>query len=208
MKKKKIQDELNELSPFLSNLKKDKKEGFSMPANYFENFDNRLMGRIQEEEALSGATSSNSTTSLPSSLGFWAFMKSLIAPKYALGFATCAILLVVGLQWTMQEKGLEKQPLLLAELTLAETNEYIINNLEEFETEDIVASLETEDVEQIQNKISVIEKDLDSEPSLEKTEVEEGEKSSMDKALEKAGVEDFLDDLTEEDLEDDVDGLF
>jgi len=210
MKKNEIKDELEELSPFLSKLKKDKKEGFSMPANYFEGFEDRLMHRIHEEEALEGTTSSDTGSASSPTIGFWSFIKSMFRPQYAVGFSVAMVLIVFSLYLFNNGEQTVNQPILLAqvleeELTLAETEAYIISNIDDFATEDIVESLATEELDDIQADLPTIEKTV-----TEEVEIEEPKdvKSSMDKALEEIDTEDFLDDLTEEDLEDEADDLF
>lgn len=209
MKNKEIQDELNELSPFLSDLKKDKKEGFKMPANYFDRFEDRLMHRIKEESALE--PQENVTTSPPSKVGFWEFMRTLIRPQYAVGFSTCLILLVFGLYYVNNNvESQEECSTLMACLTPDEMNSYIITNIEEFSTEDIVDAMPTEEVAEFQDKIPEIKEVIENvvaEPVVESTKANT-EQSTMDKALEAAGAENLLDDLSEEDLLDEDEGIF
>lgn len=201
MKKDEIKDELEELSPFLASLNKDKKAGMAMPANYFERFEDRLMHRIQEEEALSPKAS----TEKPKRVGLWDFFRSLWGPRYVGAFSMAVVALVFTVYW-LDNGSIEEvnAPILVAELTQMETEAYIINNIDDFATEDIVEVAENDVVETIEVSIEPIVKEVevvDNEP------VEESQ-NIMDKALKKAGAEDLLEDLTEEDLEDDIDDLF
>ena len=79
-------------------MNKERKEGFSIPNNYFENFEDRLMSRIKEEDALSGSTESNATdiSFIP-----WLLkaVQLLFTPKYAVSFATAVVLVVFGFQF-------------------------------------------------------------------------------------------------------------
>lgn len=202
MKKNKINKELEELSPFLSNLKKDKKEEFSMPANYFDRFEDRLMHRIEEETALSteGQDKKERTSS------FFSQMKAFFRPHYAIGFSTCLLLIIAGvyvLKPANEPTNLDTMEGLLADGSI---DTYIYNHIEDFRTEDIIASLELEEVTEIQEDI-IGEEELNSN-AIRKEKPIETIKSSMDKALEAVEVEDLLDDLTEEDLDLDEDDLF
>jgi hypothetical protein len=210
MKKNEIKDELEKLSPFLSKFKKDKKNGFSMPANYFERFEDRLMNRIYEEEALEATTSPDTGSASSPTIRFWSFVRLLFIPQYAAGFSIGIVVIVFGLYFFNNGVQTVDQPILLAqvleeELTLEETKDYIINNIDDFATEDIVESLAAAEVDDIQADLPTIEKTVIEEVEIEETQ--DG-KSSMDKAFEEIENEDFLDDLTEEDLEDEADDLF
>jgi hypothetical protein len=202
MKKNKINKELEELSPFLSNLKKDKKEGFSMPANYFDKFEDRLMHRIEEEAALSPERHSETeeTTS------FLSKIKAFFRPHYAIGFSTC-LLLIIGSIYVLKPANnptnLETMEGLLADGSI---DTYIYNHIEDFRTEDIIASLDIEEVVEVQEDI-VGEEELNS-TVINKEKPTGTIKSSMDKALEAVEVEDLLDDLTEDDLDLDEDDFF
>jgi hypothetical protein len=203
MKNKKIKDELNELSPFLSDLNSDRKEGFTTPDNYFERFEDRLMSRIREEEALSGNTNKE-TAGIAEESWFMKTMRLLITPKYAASFASCMLLLVFGLNYILNKKmGTDKGPLLLAQLTIEETNEYIINNIEDFATADIIESIGVDVIDEIHNNLPALGKqiqEVEKKPIVDnnfKTE----DKSAMDKAIEATDAHDLLDDLTEDDIE-------
>lgn len=202
MEKKKINKELEALSPFLSFLKKDKKEEFSMPVNYFDKFEDRLMHRIEEEAALSTERHSEENTTG----SFLSRIKSFFRPHYAIGFSTC-LLLIIGSIYVLKPvdspTNLDTIEGLLADGSI---DTYIYNHIEDFRTEDIVALLEVDEVADIQEDI-VGEEALNSTAvNTEKTT--ETIQSSMDKALDAVAADDLLDDLTEEDLELMEDDLF
>lgn len=202
MKKNKINKELEELSPFLSQFKKDKKEGFSMPENYFDNFEDRLMHRIEEEAALSPERHSDTKETA----SFFSRIKAFFRPHYAIGFSTC-LLLIIGSIYVLKPvdnpTNLETMEGLLADGSI---DSYIYNHIEDFRTEDIIASLDLEEVADIQKDI-IGEEELVSNTTTKEKSVKTVE-SSMDKALDAVEVEDLLDDLTEEDLDLEEDDLF
>jgi len=194
MEKNKINKELEELSPLLSNLKKDKKETFSMPTNYFDTFEDRLMHRIEAEMALSPERHSEKETAVP----FFSRIKAFFRPHYAIGFSTC-LLLIIGSIYVLQPvdhpTNLELMDGLLADGSI---DTYIDNHIEEFRTEDIVALLEVEELAGIQAEILGEESlNVNSIPKEASTETI---KTSMDKALNAVEIEDLLDNLTEDDL--------
>ena len=194
MKKNKINKELEELSPFLSNLKKDKKDAFSMPENYFDKFEDRLMHRIEEEAALSPERHSDKKIEIP----FLSRIKAFFRPQYAIGFSSC-LLLIIGSIYVLKpvdsSTNLDTMEGLLADGSI---DSYIYDHIEDFRTEDIVASLELEELIDIQKDI-IGEEELNSD-ILSKEKSNETIKASMDKALDAVEIEDLLDDLTEEDL--------
>jgi hypothetical protein len=202
MKNNKINKELEELSPFLSNLKKDKKEDFSMPANYFDKFEDRLMHRIEEEAALSPERHSENGTGV----SFLSRIKAFFRPHYAIGFSTC-LLLIIGSIYVLKpvesSTNLDAMEGLLADGSI---DTYIYNHIEDFRTEDIVALLEVEEVADIQVDMIGEEVPVSNDTPTEKPT--ETIQASMDKALDAVAVDDLLDDLTEDDLELMEDDLF
>jgi hypothetical protein len=202
MKKNKINKELEDLSPFLSQLKKDKKEGFSMPANYFDTFENRLMHRIEEEAALSPSSSSQKETTFQ----FFKTIKAFFSPRYAIGFSTCLILIIGSVYVLKPVESTTNIDVMEGLLADGSIDAYIYNNIEDFKTEDIVAFLDEDEVIDIQEDIIGEELPVSNNFSLGKST--EAAKSSMDKAMEVVVIDDLLDDLTEEDLELNEDDLF
>lgn len=201
MKKNKINKELEELSPFLSKLKKDKKEAFSMPTNYFDTFEDRLMHRIEEEAALSREHSPEKETRA----AFLSKIKAFFRPHYAIGFSTCLLLIMASIYVLKPVNTPTNSTVMEGLLADGSIDAYINNNIEDFRTEDIIASLEFEEVVDIQQDAVGVEVES-TITSKEKTT--ERIKTSMDKALDVVEIEDLLDDLTEEDLELDEDDFF
>ena len=84
------------------------------------------------------------------------------------------------------------------------TNEYIINNIEDFATVDIIESIGVEVVDEIHNNLPALEKQIQEveEKPVVDNNVKTEKKSAMDKAIETTDAHDLLDDLTEDDIED------
>ncbi|WMX15032.1 MULTISPECIES: hypothetical protein [unclassified Aureispira] len=203
MEKNKIDKELKDLSPFLSELKKDKKEGFSMPANYFDKFEDRLMHRIEEEQAIEGKQQSPKRLAF----SFWEGIKRFFKPHYAIGFSTCALLIIGSIYVLQPVETATKSDVMEGLLADGSIDSYIYNHIEDFKTEDIVALLDVEEVADIQQDMVKEKLTVSNELSTEEKAVETV-KSSMDKALEQVEVENLLEDITEEDLELNDDDLF
>lgn len=193
--KNNIDKELKELSPFLSKLKKNKKQG-SLPNNYFERFEDRLMHRIQEENALT-------PTIKKTDLSFWDKLMLLLTPKFALGFSV-AMSLVIGTIFVFNNNNISNndnnnsfsEGHLLANLSFEETNNYIINHIDDFSIEDIVASLDIEILEKIEEK------------KLHKQATSSTSSTAMQRAIEAAGGKSILEDLKASDIEDELEDLF
>lgn len=195
MKNKKVQEELEKMAPFLTEYKKGTPQKMPIPTNYFERFEDRLMHRIQEEEALEKGTNSTGDRLL-GGLGIKSFLKQLFRPYYALGGLASMLIIIAGCYWfltntTHQETWTEgDMDGLLADGSI---DFYIDSNIDNFTTEDIVAILESEELEQMEAELIAVDD--------EKTNRAERSLSTMDKALEELGEEDWLDELNEEDLE-------
>lgn len=186
-------DELKELSSFLSKLPKSKKQEV-LPKDYFQNFEARLMNRINEEEALKPKTIETKTTS------WWDKISTIFIPKYAFGFAS-VIILIVSVFFVLNDNNATQEDL-LAELSQEEATTYIVNNIEDFSTEEIIASLELNEIKKIET-ITIIK------PTIEnKTTEPSSSKTAMEKAIEQAGGERILEDLKAEDIEEELEGLF
>jgi len=198
MKDKNTKEELQELSSFLHQMKEadDSEKDKAIPANYFQNFEDRLMHRIKEEEAL---TASPSVKDRPTVLAaFWQWLQWRYV---AFAGMTCVLLLVGVWVWNNNSTATNKAaPTLLADLSVEETHSFVINNIEEFETEEIVAMVDEEVLENMQTELAA---NLPA-PSKEKgkeVSTAEDKDNALDKALEASDNKDLLDDLTEEDLE-------
>jgi len=128
--KNEIREELNELSPFLSKMKEEE-NGFKVPQNYFKTLPNQVFQKL-------GSEPSPLSTAQNSSPGFWnnfnISIQSLLKPKYALAFSTVVLMLLVGVFWMNNSS----EPATYANLTSEEIQNYISDNIDEFEEELLV----------------------------------------------------------------------
>lgn len=200
MNKKEIEDELNEMSPFLANLKKDKKEGFSMPANYFDRFEDRLMQRIETETALEPKS-----THQTDNRSVWTFFRGLLTPKmqYAMGLSMVIIAVVIAFPFFNPTPTIpvESSSGLLAQLSQEEAKTYVVEHVDDFSTEELTATVAQERLNELQKTVEEVVEEVEKEPVIPV------ENDRLDEALEQID-EDALNDLSEEMLEEDLDDLF
>lgn len=192
MKDKNIEEELNKLSPFLSKIKKQKKEISKLPKDYFINFEDRLMHRIAAENAL------QPRIKVKSKKRWLEVLFALFKPSSIAIMASCILLLFIGIRnYSTIEK--ETSPSLLAKLSLKETKDYLGNHVEDLSIEEITSLFDETDLNWIQKEnlpiIIEAEKNTNSKKTLKK------QKPTIQKVLESTNNNDLLQSITEEDLE-------
>jgi len=115
-----LQEELRQIAPGLSELKRE--DGFTVPYNYFKELPDKVITKV--------AAGEEKTSSM------WLWLQSLITPKFALAFASVMILIIAGI-WFAR---IAPEPELLASVTPDEALEYVLDNLEDFSSEDLAAA--------------------------------------------------------------------
>jgi hypothetical protein len=134
-RKEDIRKELEELSPFLAKLKKEK-DGFEVPVDYFQGLSDQIMDRIKAEEQPAPQAS-------PATPAWVTQVKQaiqwLVQPQYALAIASVAILLVAGWWWNQSNTLRPSSDALFAELSQEDILNYIDQNIENFGTELVTA---------------------------------------------------------------------
>lgn len=187
-----IKKELEQLSPWLHQLKSvEKNVEKQPPANYFNHLEDRLMSRIQEEEAL---VKNNNTAKVEQS--WWSkLLKRLWQPQYATGIGVVAVVLVlftVDFGSNNNELATADSNTLLAGLSIEETTAYVLDNIQEFETTEITALVEEELINE-----TITEELPETIPTVTTPKT-----NTIEKALEELEEEgEFLDELTEEEIE-------
>lgn len=127
---KNIQEELENLSPFLAKMRKEEKNPFALPANYFDTLADNVLEQCGVEEK------SIVKTQQPSILDtITNFIQSLFEPRYALAFAAIAVLIIASVSIFSTDTGGNDSSSIA--LTNGETESYIIANIDEFE-EDLI----------------------------------------------------------------------
>ncbi len=176
--KENIKKELESLSPFLSQLKSDTSENKSVPKHYFANFEDRLRNRMEQESAL------QPTAPIPTKKNWSSWLARFWQPQYAMAFSVVLLLLAFW-QWMPQQNDattvVASHQSLLADISIEETTDYILENIQDFEMTDIATLLEEDELLTIPTPTST---------------------STLDQALQQIeGGDQLLDELTEEDIE-------
>ena len=208
-----IDKELDDLSPFLSKHKKSRQNGQSaLPEDYFVNFENRLMDRVKydTEEAQYVSQEASGPQRWKSS------MKVILRPKYLSLAAACLFGIVIGWQYIGNSNDLPVGTTkLLAELSVEETQNYLVDNVEDIELDEIatiIADTElqkisednllvVDDSETMENSSEATKEEMEDE-AIQEVPVEKvsQEESSIQKAIDKTNTEGLLDDITEEEI--------
>ena len=121
--KDKIKDELNELSPFLSNLKK--KNSFQVPPNYFEQMQREVLTKAKQLEEKKPAPSSWISQLMDQ-------LSQLLQPKFALALTGVAAL-VIFILFRLSPNEMTLQELNLADISSEEMQDYLADNLEDID---------------------------------------------------------------------------
>ena len=137
-----IDKELEELSPLLRSLKKQR-SGFKVPADYFDQLPDVVMDRINEEEQ---ATSTETAPIVSSFLDrLFEQLQILLQPRYALAFASVAVLLIAGIYFFNAPQNTQVD--VLAEISAEELEDYVMSNVEEFEMEVLLEEMEESELD-------------------------------------------------------------
>lgn len=170
---------MDELTPFLRNLG-EKKEGFKVPEKYFEGIEDAVFQKITAQGARKAPPMSATSGGL--------MYRLLRAPMlYA---AAAAVTLLITAWWFMRPVVSPAATALETELTEAELQAYITENITEFEVEQL-ATLCSDDLP------------ADAYP-LQETTPSDSQKiraRTQAKTFHPEDIRDLLDDMSEEELE-------
>ena len=128
-----IRKELQELSPHLLKLK-EQGDGFRVPEGYFQRMQKEVLEKVQ------GSTPPVSAKNIGWLDRFFEPLLFLFQPRWALAFASIALLIVLGTVWLYQSQPVAGSELSaeLAKLDPESLNAYIQANLHEFDTETLL----------------------------------------------------------------------
>jgi len=129
--KKEIKEELNNHAPLLAGMSK-KPEGYKVPDDYFAKMEADLWEQIKP--ATKTVTEPAPQTSWLD--GLIQQINWLLQPRMAMQLASVALLIVAGfLFWN---RTAATPPDIMAGLTADEASEYVLANLDEFDTESLI----------------------------------------------------------------------
>jgi hypothetical protein len=129
--KEDILNELEELSPRLAQIKREEMP-LEVPATYFAELQRDVLWQIRQEQRAAAQPETK-----PAPANWFAWFDFLRRPRYAVAFATLAVLLVAAI-WVLapragsSDNGLNPA---FATLTEAEALEYIEDNVQDFDVE-------------------------------------------------------------------------
>lgn len=130
-RKKEVKEELKELSPLLYQLK-EKDPPFKVPEGYFNQLQNELLEQLRESpEQNSSKRSGWNIQKLLDQIG-WLFQ-----PRMGMAAASVLILLVAAWFLFQPNEGVPGHELNFASLSIEEIQNYINNNLDDFDEETV-----------------------------------------------------------------------
>ncbi|MFN0173696.1 MAG: hypothetical protein ACKVU0_03520 [Saprospiraceae bacterium] len=136
MKKQYLDEELKTISPLLKELK-EKGDGFKVPEGYFEDLEHTILARI-ESSGVAGrpARKVNKRPGL-----FTIFIRPQAAMAYA-----AALALILAAVWFIRQDAspIQDEPFVTTELTVDDIESYVLENLHEFEPEQLASMTQEE----------------------------------------------------------------
>lgn len=171
--KNNIHQELNEIAPFLAQLR-DKKTGFKAPEGYFSHFEDNLFARIKaEEEAENWANSSPIINESQPNNWLVTIKNWLLKPQVGISFALLLIIGIASVIWTNEPTSDEA----LTAVSSLEATEYIQEHIDQFSENFIIETL-------AENDWATIELSDDFEMDVELNEyIEQGFIDELDSEL-------------------------
>lgn len=130
MKKVDLDKELQEHAPFLKNLKQ-KGAGYKVPEGYFEGLEDSVFARLEA----SGDAGRPKVKVVKRPFLFVSFIR----PKAAMAYAAAMALVLAAVWFIRQPETLEPLTYVSVELTEDDLEFYVLENLNEFEPEQLVA---------------------------------------------------------------------
>lgn len=146
---KNIKEELQDISPFLANLKKQD-DGFDVPQNYFNTLEDNIFARIKAEEEVEAWNISETENTSTISRQSWMqrIMGWFAQPQVSLSLAA---MVIVGIGFALFQMNNQSEEIGIAEidwtmtsdealasLTIDEVNQYLEENVEDF-SEDLLS---------------------------------------------------------------------
>ena len=184
-----IKRELEDLSSSLSTIKKDRTKGFEVPEDYFSKFESKLMQKIENE--VDSNTLSIVSDSKNESNGKIILLKRSV---YAVIAASLVGLILFFNSDLFQNDSLDSQ-VLLAQLTAEETNNYILEHIQEYNTEDFYDLAEESILDELQEALTVYEFQ-----TQDKLIIDEEDQNPIKDVFNSENLDQFLDDLSDDEL--------
>lgn len=159
--KSNLKEELDEISPFLSEMK-DKPEGYRVPKDYFAGLQDSVFAQLKNEKAEVFVQVSHATATQKTSI--WqkllAEIEWMIRPRYALAAASFAAILFLA--WWQFSAVNDDNCTQLACVSDSEIQQYLEQNLDEIDTETLWSAAATENLNADEIQLDSDAQQLDS----------------------------------------------
>ena len=150
---KEIQKELSELSPLLAERKK--KNPYRVPTDYFVKLEEDVMTQIQPLREVDSEQKQSIFTP------FIHLAEQLFAPKYRWQLAgLVTMILGVTLFW-FNQNNLSPSTDIMANITVEEVNDYIVDNMDEFDEDLLVDYMSETDIGMDELQLDLSDKEMD-----------------------------------------------
>lgn len=193
-----LHKELAELSPLLSELRK-KKEDYQLPDGYFQQLQANVLEQLKGEKPLIAIQPPSAKQSVSIWEQILTQLEWLIRPRYAVAFGSVAFLVVAS--WFLfksNEKTVDNCAT-LACVPDTELEQYIEENIEDFETELLWQSTEGNAIAEAISKTSTSEQEKKPTNPKAKYHLKEANDEELDEMLDEM-IQNG--ELSEEELED------
>lgn len=162
-----LEEELREVAPFLSKMKKEG-DGFTIPKNYFSNLADEIIEQVSidnQEVVVAKVANRNWLADILNSLNW------LLQPRPAMAFGSLLLLVFAGF-FLMNLPTESEKSISLSDISLEELEIYFEENMEEYDTEILVEGNE-----------KLLENGLENENDLDRY---------FDEIIEESELEDLL----------------
>lgn len=194
-----LHKELAELSPLLNDLRK-KKEGFKVPDGYFEQLQTNVLTQLQGEKPPIVEPIPSRVVVQSSSIWeqFITQLEWLIRPRYAVAFGSVALLIAAAWFLFKSTNASIDNCTTLACVSDTEIEQYIEENIEDFEIEQLWQSSE-DAIAEVTAKTSKTEQEKNTQNPTKKYHLKEANDEELDEMLDEM-IQNG--ELSEEELED------
>ncbi|MFZ4543759.1 MAG: hypothetical protein ACOYOA_06900 [Saprospiraceae bacterium] len=140
-----LKKELEEISPYLSEMK-DKPEGYQVPKDYFAGLQDSVFAQLKNEQAEVFVKASQETATQKTSIwqNILAEIAWIIRPRYAVAMASLVALLFFA--WLQFRPSTDDNCTQLACVSDSEIQQYLEQNLDEIDTETLWSAAATENI--------------------------------------------------------------
>lgn len=173
-----IQDELQDISPFLANLR-EKEDGFEVPNLYFDRLEQNIMAGIKAEEEAENWTTASSANPIETELTLTQKLKNwLFKPQFAMAFGL-ALVAIVAVTVFLQQPNDTIDGLAISE---EEALEYIEDNIDQF-SETIIMEAVGEDLAELEVSTDWEVNETELEEYIEENIIDDVDENLIDEIL-------------------------